>query len=139
MFKIVVIINNLRTGSHIVRIRSLRIIKYNRFGIEGLLKEVYELKDLLSELEDQGGYFREFITTRGIQAGIIRLHPGDNDTQEPHSADEVYYVIEGKGFIKLNGKNKAIKDGTSIFVRAGTEHRFFGNIQDLVIFYAIGR
>ena len=138
MFNILVIIN-LRSGSHIVRIRSLRIIKYNRFGIEGLLKEVYELKDLLSELEDQGGYFREFITTRGIQAGIIRLHPGDNDTQEPHSADEVYYVIEGKGFIKLNGKNKAIKDGTSIFVRAGTEHRFFGNIQDLVIFYAIGR
>lgn len=81
----------------------------------------------------------EFIATGGIQAGIIRLHPGDNDTQEPHSVDEVYYVIEGKGFIKLNGKNQAIQDGTSIFVRAGTEHRFFGNIQDLVIFYALGR
>lgn len=103
------------------------------------MKEVYELKDLLSELEDRGGYFREFIATRGIQAGIIRLHPGDNDTQEPHSVDEVYYVIEGKGFIKINGKNQAIQDGTSIFVRAGTEHRFFGNIQDLVIFYALGR
>ena len=102
------------------------------------MKELYELKDLLSELEDRGGYFREFIATRGIHVGIIRLHPGDNDTQEPHSVDEVYYVIEGKGFIKLNGKNQAIKDGTSIFVRAGTEHRFFGNIQDLVIFYALG-
>jgi mannose-6-phosphate isomerase-like protein (cupin superfamily) len=117
----------------------MRIIKYNRFSIERLLKEVYELKDLLSELEDRGGYFREFIDTRGIQAGIIRLHPGENDTQEPHSVDEVYYVIEGKGFIKLNGKNQAIKKGTSIFVRTGTEHRFFGNIQDLVIFYALGR
>src|SRR6476646_762597 len=138
VFRIVVIIS-IRTGRRIVKIRSLRITKYKRFSIERLLKEVYELKDLLSELEDRGGYFREFIATRGIQAGIIRLHPGDNDTQEPHSVDEVYYVIEGKGFIKLNGKNQAIKDGTSIFVRAGTEHRFFGNIQDLVIFYALGR
>jgi Cupin domain len=113
MFRIVVIIY-LRIGRHIVKIRSLRIIKYNCFCIERLLKEVYELKDLLSELEDQGGYFREFIATIGIQTGIIRLHPGGNDTQEPHSVDEVYYVIEGKGFIKLNGKNQAIKDGTSV-------------------------
>lgn len=137
MFRIVVIIN-LRTHKPYSKIRSLRITKYKRFSIERLLKEVYELKDLLSELEDRGGYFREFIATRGIHVGIIRLHPGDNDTQEPHSVDEVYYVIEGKGFIKLNGKNQAIKDGTSIFVRAGTENRFFGNIQDLVIFYALG-
>jgi len=46
--------------------------------------KVFELNKLLSELEDQGGYFIDFISTRGIQAGIIRLHPGENDTQEAH-------------------------------------------------------
>jgi mannose-6-phosphate isomerase-like protein (cupin superfamily) len=66
--------------------------------------KVFELNNLLSELNDQGGYFIDFISTKGIQAGIIRLHPGENDTQEPHSVDEVYYVIEGNGFIKLDGK-----------------------------------
>jgi len=30
------------------------------------------------------------------------------DTQEPHSVDEVYYVIEGSGFIRLNGKDHEI-------------------------------
>jgi len=43
------------------------------------------IHNLLSELNDQGGYFIDFISTRGIQAGIIRLHPGENDTEEPHS------------------------------------------------------
>jgi mannose-6-phosphate isomerase-like protein (cupin superfamily) len=100
--------------------------------------KVYELNNLLSELEDQSRYFIDFINTRGIQAGIIRLHAGENDTQEPHSVDEVYCVIEGGGFIKLNGKDHEIKQGTSIFVPAKADHRFHGNKQDLVIFYALG-
>jgi mannose-6-phosphate isomerase-like protein (cupin superfamily) len=104
------------------------------------MKNLSELKDLLSELEETSdGYFIDFITTRGIQAGIIRLHPGEIDTQEPHSADEVYYIIEGNGFINLNYKNHPIKQGTSIFVPAGSEHRFHGNTKDLLIFYALGK
>ena len=43
------------------------------------MKNLYELKDLLSQLD--GGYFTDFITTKGIQAGIIRLHPNEKDTQ----------------------------------------------------------
>jgi len=104
------------------------------------MKNPNELKDLLSELEEKGSsYFVDFITTKGIQAGVIRLHPGEIDTQEPHSADEVYYVIEGSGFIKLDYKNDPIKQGTFTFVPAGSEHRFHGNTRDLVIFYALGK
>jgi mannose-6-phosphate isomerase-like protein (cupin superfamily) len=100
--------------------------------------KVFELNNLLSELNDQGGYFIDFISTKGIQAGIIRLHPGENDTQGSHSVDEVYYVIEGNGFIKLDGKDHQIRQGTSIFVPAKANHRFHGNKEDLVIFYALG-
>jgi mannose-6-phosphate isomerase-like protein (cupin superfamily) len=99
--------------------------------------KVFELNKLLSELDGQGGYFINFISTKGIQAGIIRLHPGENDTQEAHSVDEVYYVIQGNGFIKLDGKDHQIREGTSIFVPAKADHRFHGNKQDLVIFYAL--
>jgi len=100
--------------------------------------KVFELNKLLSELDGRGGYFIDFVSTRGIQAGIIRLHPGENDTQEPHSVDEVYYVIQGNVFIKLNGKDHQIREGTSIFVPAKADHRFHGNRQHLVLFYALG-
>src|SRR5215469_14738708 len=107
-------------------------------GLKEVKFKVHELNNLLSELEDQGGHFIDFISTKGIQAGIIRLHPGENDTQVPHSVDEVYYVIEGNDFIKLNGKDHEIRQGTSIFVPAKADHKFHGNKQDLVIFYALG-
>jgi mannose-6-phosphate isomerase-like protein (cupin superfamily) len=83
------------------------------------MKNINEVHDVLCEIDKHGGYFLDFITTRHIQAGILRLQAGDNDTQEPHSVDEVYYVIQGNGFINLDGKNYAIKQGTSIFVAAG--------------------
>jgi gentisate 1,2-dioxygenase len=88
------------------------------------MSKVDELNNLLSELEDRDGYFIDFISTGGIQSGIIRLHTGENDTQEPHSVDEVYYVIEGNGFIKIDGKDHAIKQVTAIFVPAKAKHKF---------------
>jgi mannose-6-phosphate isomerase-like protein (cupin superfamily) len=97
-----------------------------------------ELNKLLSDLEDYGRYFIGFVSTRGIQAGIIRLRPGGNDSQEAHSVDEVYYVIEGMGFPILDGKDHEVKQGTCIFVPAKAEHRFHGNKDDQVIFYALG-
>jgi hypothetical protein len=49
------------------------------------MKNPYELKDLLSRLD--GGYSTDFITTKGIQTGIIRLHPTEKDT---HVEEKVY-------------------------------------------------
>jgi mannose-6-phosphate isomerase-like protein (cupin superfamily) len=71
-------------------------------GSKEVKSKLYELNKLLSGLQNQGGYFMNFISTKGIQAGIIRLHAGEIDTQGPHTVDEVYYVIEGSGFIKLD-------------------------------------
>ena len=102
------------------------------------MKNIHEVNDVLFQLDKQGGYFIDLITTTHIQAGLLRLHPGDNDTQEPHSVDEVYYVIHGNCLINLNGNNYAIKQGSCIFVAAGTEHRFYSNDEDLLVFYALG-
>jgi mannose-6-phosphate isomerase-like protein (cupin superfamily) len=82
--------------------------------------KVFELNNLLCQLEGQGGHIIDFIRTRGIQAGVIRLHAGEKDTQEPHSVDEVYYVIEGNGYINLDGKDHQLSQGTCIFVPAVT-------------------
>jgi hypothetical protein len=52
------------------------------------MTKIHELNNLLSELEIQGGYFIDFISRSGIQAGIIRLYAGENDTQGPHPVAE---------------------------------------------------
>ncbi|MGA8080241.1 MAG: hypothetical protein WB988_00125 [Candidatus Nitrosopolaris sp.] len=95
-------------------------------GSKEVKSKVYELNNLLSEVEDQGGYFIDFISAKGIQASIIRLHAGENDTQGPHSVDDVYYVIEG------SGKDYEIKQGSFIFVPAKADHKFHGNKQETI-------
>ncbi|WP_434049794.1 cupin domain-containing protein [Marinobacter salarius] len=64
--------------------------------------------------------------------------PEDIDRQTPHSRDELYFVARGRAEF-FNGKeNVAIKEGSFIFVPAGTEHRFLNFSKGFavwVIFY----
>jgi mannose-6-phosphate isomerase-like protein (cupin superfamily) len=98
-------------------------------------EKAFELDELVSQLEKEGGYFLDFLKVRDLEAGIIVLHPGGKDTQEPHSADELYYVIEGSGFIELEKNKRPVKKGSIIFVPAKMSHRFSGNKNDLVVLY----
>jgi mannose-6-phosphate isomerase-like protein (cupin superfamily) len=98
-------------------------------------ERAFELDQLVSKLEKQGGYFLDFLKIRNLEAGIIVLHPGEKDTQEPHSADELYYVIEGTGFIELGKCSRPVKKGSIVFVPAKMHHCFYGNKEDLVVLY----
>jgi mannose-6-phosphate isomerase-like protein (cupin superfamily) len=70
-----------------------------------------------------------------LEAGIIALRPSEKDTQQPHSADELYFVVEGSGFIELGKRKHPVKKGSIIFVPAKMAHRFSGNKEDLVVLY----
>ena len=98
-------------------------------------EKIFELGDLVKQLDKEGGYFLDFLRIRDLEAGIIVLHPGEDDTQEPHSADELYYVIEGSGHMEVGKSRKAVKKGSIIFVPAGLRHKFCGNKEDLVVLY----
>lgn len=98
-------------------------------------EKAFELQDLVSRLEQEGGYFIDFLKVRDLEAGIIVLRPGKEDTQEPHPADELYYVIEGSGLIELGKGRHTVKKGSIVFVPAGMHHRFYGNSEDLVVLY----
>jgi mannose-6-phosphate isomerase-like protein (cupin superfamily) len=102
------------------------------------MEELFELDEIVSRIDMQENYFISFLNTKGIEAGILKLHPRQKDTQVPHSIDEVYFVIEGNGFIEINNSIYKVKKGTIIFVPAESKHRFYGNDQDLVVLYVFG-
>ncbi|HEY9386510.1 MAG TPA: cupin domain-containing protein [Nitrososphaeraceae archaeon] len=102
------------------------------------MKSIYELDEILSELEeDKESYFVDFLNTENVEAGIIRLRKDQKDTQTAHSVDEIYHVIEGEGLISIQARNYAVKKGTCIFVPANVEHNFHGNKSDLTVFYVL--
>ena len=97
-------------------------------------EKIFQIADMLSKIEKEE-YFYDFLKIRNLEAGVIRLRPGQEDTQEPHSEDELYYVVEGSGTLELGKATKPIKKGSVIFVPAGLRHRFYGNREDLIVLY----
>ncbi len=98
-------------------------------------ERIFELKDLTSRLEKEGAYFLDFLKIRDLEAGIIVLRPEQRDTQGPHSVDELYYIIEGSGWMELGKTKQPVNKGNVIFVPAGMHHKFYGNKDELVILY----
>ena len=83
-------------------------------------------------------YFHTFINKQSLASGILFLKPGDQDTQEPHDADEIYYIISGDGFLKINKKDYQVSEGKAFFVAKNTPHHFFGNKKELTVLYFFG-
>ena len=77
--------------------------------------------------------------TNSFDAGLLRLNPGEKDTQGSHLADEIYFVIEGEGHIQIQDKSHRIKQGSCIFIPSKTKHHFHGNKDRLVVLYVFNK
>jgi mannose-6-phosphate isomerase-like protein (cupin superfamily) len=83
----------------------------------------------------QGGY--EIVhASPGLEIGVYVLVAPEPDRQQPHEDDEVYYVLEGRGTLEVEGEAHELEEGQAIFVPAGAEHRFTGyeDLRLLVVF-----
>ncbi|TXI51191.1 MAG: cupin domain-containing protein [Lysobacter sp.] len=64
--------------------------------------------------------------------------PRGHDPQTPHTRDEVYAVIAGRGKFVCDGETREFAPGELLFVPAGMEHRFAEFSDDFaawVLFY----
>ena len=50
--------------------------------------------------------------------------PVKTDPQQPHTRDEVYFVISGRGSFVMAGQRQDFGPGEVIYVPAGVPHRF---------------
>lgn len=94
----------------------------------------FTLDDKLGEIGDDE-YFNDFLRIRHLDAGVLRLRPGEEDTQTPHDSDELYYVVQGSGYLEAGNERKAVKKGSVVFVPAKMPHHFYGNKELLVVLY----
>jgi len=98
-------------------------------------EKIIDIRKLYSKMDRDNSEFLTFFDLEHLQVGILRLRPGEIDTQEPHSTDEVYMVLEGDGFIEIGNKSYDLNKDLFIYVPAQVKHRFHGNKQEIVVLY----
>lgn len=95
--------------------------------------EKFELQGLLEEHAQKGKLYHEFLRVPSLSAGIYILPENGTDPQLPHSEDEMYYIISGKGMITVGSDDQPVQAGSLIYVPAQIEHRFHDVKEKLVI------
>ena len=102
------------------------------------MKLEFDLANSLEKIKNSNSYFHTFINKDSLAAGVLVLQPGEEDTQEPHDSDEVYYVITGDGFLKIKDKDYKVSKDKFFFVAKDVEHYFHGNKKELKVLYFFG-
>jgi mannose-6-phosphate isomerase-like protein (cupin superfamily) len=102
------------------------------------MKLDYNVTQFIEKIKKSDEYFHTFINTQSLAAGVLVLQPGEEDTQEPHESDEVYFIIKGDGFLKIKNKDYPVKQNKMYFVGKDIAHFFYGNTQELVVLYFFG-
>lgn len=98
----------------------------------------FEISDLISQRAQSGKLYLEFLRVPAMSLGLYTLPAGGVDPQKPHTEDEVYYIVSGRGQIFVGGEDRPVQPGSTVFVAAGVEHRFHAITEELqiLVFFA---
>jgi len=96
-------------------------------------KHFWQVSPLEEQRATSNKAYLEFLRVPAMSAGVYVLPAGGTDSQSPHQEDEMYYVVRGKGHMKVEAENQPVGAGSIIFVEAGVEHRFYDITEDLTV------
>ena len=96
------------------------------------------LEELEAHRADAGPPYLEFLRVPDLSVGLYVLDAGAVDRQSPHTEDEAYVVMSGRGRLRMGDDDVAVETGSVAFVAAGIDHRFHDIEERLVILVAFG-
>ena len=100
--------------------------------------DAFELPDLAADQEASGRPYLEFVSVPDLSVGLYVLKVGQPDLQSPHTEDEVYYVVSGRGRITVGDEDRVVEPGSVVFVATAVPHRFHDITEDLTLFVVFG-
>jgi mannose-6-phosphate isomerase-like protein (cupin superfamily) len=96
-------------------------------------EKLFQIDQLERQRAQAGKSYLEFLRVPSMSAGVYTLTAGGSDSQKPHREDELYYVVRGLARMRVGSEDRAIRQGSVIFVAAEVEHRFYDIAEDLVV------
>ncbi len=81
----------------------------------------------------EGVHWVEHLRSPHLSVGTYSIPAGGTDDQEPHTEDEIYYVVSGAASFTAAGTTVAVRAGSTLFVPADEVHRFHDVTADLAV------
>ena len=102
------------------------------------MMQAFEVEQLRQRQVATGERWQEFLRVDAHSMGLYLLPAGGEDPQQPHSEDEVYYIVSGRGQIRVGNEDRAVQAGSIVYVAKTVEHRFHTIEEDLqiLVFFA---
>ena len=80
-------------------------------------------EELITVLEEEDTQFAEVFSKESITLEIGKYPT--SSPKNPHTENEVYYIISGSGMIRVGDNTYSVERGDVVFVEQGLEHDFF--------------
>ena len=100
--------------------------------------QAFEITELIKQQANSNKPYLEFLKHSSLSVGLYVLPAGGKDEQQPHTEDEVYYVVSGRAMFRHANEDRPVQAGSILFVAAGVEHRFHSITEALsiIVFFA---
>lgn len=86
--------------------------------------EVFPIAEVLERRAAGERPALEFFRRDSMSLSVYHLAAGQPDLQQPHTEDEIYYVLDGTGVFDVAGEATPVKQGDVIFIARNIPHRF---------------
>jgi len=98
----------------------------------------FDLAEIAARRASTGEAWLEFFRVETLRTGLYVLPAGGTDDQTPHVEDEIYYVLDGRAVLDVDGEANPVGPGSVVYVRAGVPHRFCEISEELsvLVFFA---
>ena len=100
--------------------------------------DAWQLSEIDGARMAENRLYMEFLRVPDLSAGLYVLEAGATDPQSPHTEDELYYVVHGRGSITVGDETREVTTGSLVFVSATVPHHFHDVMERLEILVAFG-
>src|SRR5687768_10123277 len=94
---------------------------------------IFNINNILNDLQASDRAYSEFLRVGSLSIGLYHLRAGESDKQQPHTEDEVYYVISGRATFRAGHEEQPVHPGSVLFVEKLIDHRFTNITEDLTL------
>ena len=100
--------------------------------------DAHELADIQAAQARAGEPWLEFLRYPALSVGLYVLEPGQVDLQSPHTEDEIYYVVAGRGQITVGAEVRQVVPGSIVYVAIAVPHHFHDITEKLTLLVVFG-